>query len=283
MHREERQEEGMLRIDRIGVLIALLVLVTLTIWPLDDGRAVREMGNGAAAREQGAHGGPVSWGYAGPEGPANWSSLSPDYAACASGRMQSPIDIIDAFPAKGPALIFGYRPFPLTIVNNGHTVQVASAPDSSLTIGGEAYELLQLHFHAPSEHAVAGSRAPMEAHFVHRNTSGALAVVGVMIQVGRRNESLAAVLANMPGEAEPEAAVAGTTADALALLLPQDLAYFHYKGSLTTPPCTEGVHWFVMAKPVVASEEQVAAFQRIMGSNARPLRELNNRLLIASP
>ena len=271
------------RIDHIGVVVAVSVLVALSIWPLDDGRAVREMGNGGDAREQGAHGGPVSWSYAGPGGPANWSSLSPDYAVCASGRMQSPIDIIDAFPAKGPALIFDYRPFPLTIVNNGHTVQVTYTPGSTLTIAGKAYELLQLHFHAPSEHTVAGSRAPMEAHFVHRNASGALAVVGVMMQVGRHNESLAAVLGNMPAEAEPEAAVAGTTVDTLAMLLPQARAYFHYKGSLTTPPCTEGVHWFVMANVVAVSEEQVAAFRRIFGSNARPLQELNNRLLIASP
>ena len=151
--------------------------------------------------------------------------------------MQSPIVIVDAFPANGPVLEFDYEPSPLTISNDGRIVQVAYAPGSTLTIAGEVFELLQFHFHAPGEHTIAGKHAAMEAHFVHSNAAGELAVVGVMVQAGRYNQPLASVLASMPTGVGPETSITDAPVDASAILPSESSAYFHYKGSLTTPPC----------------------------------------------
>ena len=269
-------------VGRIAAIVAVAAVAALWTWLPDGGSASGETGTGGG-REQGANGGSVPWSYIGMRGPAFWGSLSPAYAPCAAGRMQSPIDVGDGFPARARAPVFDYRPSPLTIVNNGHTVQVDYATGSTLTVAGEVYELFQFHFHTPAEHEVAGARASMEVHFVHRSASGVLAVVGVMIEVGRHNEALAVVFDNMPAEPGPAVAVAGETVDASAMLPPQSRAFSHYRGSLTTPPCSEGVRWFVLATAVEASEAQVAAFRRISGPNARPLQGLNNRLLIASP
>lgn len=222
------------------------------------------------------------WGYTGDEGPDNWGSLEPDYATCAIGRMQSPIDITGAFPVRGPALKFDYKPCPLKILNTRHTIQVNYAPGSTLTVEGEIYELLQFHFHVPSEHVFDGSPAAMEAHFVHKNPAGVLAVVGVMMETGTQNHALAAVFENVPTEAGTEVDVAGVTVDASAVLPAETAGYFHYKGSLTTPPCSEGVRWFILPDAIEVSAEQVADFERTFGRNARPLQKRNDRLLIAS-
>jgi carbonic anhydrase len=270
--------------NRIAALIAIGAIMTISIWSFgcSNGTGDRSNGSGHGQKEDG-HAGSAAWSYSGSTGPENWGSLSPDYADCASGRMQSPVDIVDASPAKGPELILDYKPSPLRIVNNGHTVQVNYGPGSVLTVAGKPFGLLQFHFHAPSEHAIAGSRAPMEAHFVHGNADGSLAVVGVMMQAGRHNDPLALVFANIPDEAGPEVAIADATIDASAMLPSESGAYFHYKGSLTTPPCSQGVHWFVVANAIEVSTEQIGSFERISGPNARPLQGLNDRLLIASP
>ena len=155
---------------------------------------------------------------------------------------------------------------------------VADAIVKCQEIAGKVYELLQFHFHAPAEHAFAGMRAAMEVHFVHRSASGALAVAGLTMRVGGRNEALAAVFANMPAEAGPAVGIAGATVDASAVLPRRAGASFQYGGSLTTPPCSEGVRWIVLAEPIEASAEQVAAFRRIVGPNARPLQALRGRL-----
>ena len=269
--------------DRIAALIAMGAIMTISIWTLGCVNGTEDRSKGDSHdQEEGGHAGSATWSYTGSGGPDEWGSLSPDYAVCASGRMQSPIDLVDALPAKGPDLIFDYKSSPLRIVNNGHTVQVNYAPGSVLTVAGEPFELLQFHFHAPSEHAIAGSRAPMEVHFVHKNADESLAVVGVMMQAGGHNDPLASVFTNMPDEAGPEVAIADATIDASAMLPSEAGAYFHYKGSLTTPPCSQGVHWFVLANGIEVSAEQVGTFERISGPNARPLQGLNDRLLIAS-
>ncbi len=270
--------------NRIAALIALGAIMIISIGSLgcSHGTEDRHHGSGHGQEEEG-HAGPAAWSYTGPNGPENWGSLSPDNAACSDGRMQSPIDVVDAFPAKGPDLAFDYKPSPLKIVNNGHTVQANYAPGSVLTVAGRPFNLLQFHFHAPSEHAIAGSRTPMEVHFVHADAEGALAVVGVMMQAGSQNEPLASVFANMPEEAGPEVEVADTTIDASAMLPSEAGAYSHYKGSLTTPPCSEGVNWFVMAKAIEVSAEQIGKFEGIASPSARPLQGLNDRLLIGSP
>ena len=270
--------------NRIAALIAIGAIMTISIWSFgcSNGTGDRSDGSGHGQKEDG-HAGSAVWTYSGSTGPEYWGSLSPDYAVCTNGRMQSPIDIVDAFPAKGPDLIFNYKPSPLRIVNNGHTVQVNYGPGSVLTVAGKPFGLLQFHFHAPSEHAIAGSPAPMEVHFVHGDADGSLAVVGVMMQAGRRNQPLAPVFANMPDEAGPEVEIADTAIDASAMLPSGSGAYFHYKGSLTTPPCSQGVHWFVMANAIEVSTEQIGRFEGISAPNSRPLQGLNDRLLIASP
>lgn len=270
--------------NRVANLIAIGTIVTISFgsFGCSNGTGDKSDGSGHGQKEEG-HAGPAAWGYAGAKGPETWGSLSADYAACSDGRMQSPIDVVDAFPAKGPDLVFDYKPSPLKIVNNGHTVQANYGPGSVLTVAGKPFQLLQFHFHAPSEHAIAGSRTPMEVHFVHANAEGSLAVVGVMMQAGSQNDPLAPVFANMPDEAGPEVEVADTTIDASAMLPSEAGAYSHYKGSLTTPPCSEGVNWFVMAKAIEVSTEQIGKFEGIASPSARPLQGLNDRLLIGSP
>ena len=264
---------------RAQIIAAALAAGTVAILSIGPGSAAY----GEDRPKGGGHSGPARWSYSGPGGPGNWGSLSPRYRTCSSGRMQSPIDLADAFPAKGPALRFDYKATPLKVINTGHTVQVNGTPGSTLTVAGDVYDLLQFHFHAPSEHAIAGTRAPMEAHFVHRNAAGTLTVVGVTIREGGHNPALAPIIAATPPEAGSSAAAAGATIDPSALLPPGAGAYFHYSGSLTTPPCSEGVRWFVLAKPVLASRDQIAAFGRVFGPNARPLQGLHGRLLVASP
>lgn len=270
--------------NRIAAPIAIGAIMTISIWSFgcSNGTGGKSDGSGHAQKEEG-HKGSAAWSYAGPTGPENWGSLSAESAACSDGRMQSPIDIVDALPAKGPDLVFDYKPSPLKIVNNGHTVQVNYGSGSELTVAGRLFKLLQFHFHAPSEHAIAGSRTPMEVHFVHADADGSLAVVGVMMQAGSQNDPLASVFANMPEEAGPEVEVADTTIDASAILPSEAGAYSHYKGSLTTPPCSEGVNWFVMAKAIEVSAEQIGKFEGIASPSARPLQGLHDRLLIGTP
>ena len=270
--------------NRFAAPIAIGAILIISIWSFGCSNGTGDGSNGSGhGQKKDGHAGSAAWSYAGPTGPENWGSLSADNAACSDGRMQSPIDVVDAFPAEGPDLTFDYKPSPLKIVNNGHTVQANYGPGSVLTVAGKPFQLLQFHFHAPSEHAIAGSRTPMEVHFVHADAEGSLAVVGVMMQEGSQNDPLASVFANMPAEAGPEVEVAETTIDASAMLPSEAGTYSHYKGSLTTPPCSEGVNWFVMAKAIEVSAEQIGKFEGIASPSARPLQALNDRLLIGTP
>lgn len=187
----------MIKLDYFAVLIAVAAIVALSLWPLKShGEGEHEEhGDSGGQEEHGNAGGhAVHWTYAGAEGPEHWGDLSPNFAACKSGRMQSPIDIASA--ATGlvvgvPGHGFAYQDVPLSIVHNGHTVQLNYAPGSSMSIEGQQYDLLQFHFHAPSEHTVDGKAFPMEAHFVHKDSHGGLAVIGVMIEEGAANAALA--------------------------------------------------------------------------------------------
>lgn len=231
------------------------------------------LGVGLAAQASELH-----WTYEGEEGPAHWGSLSEDFAACGVGTMQSPIDISGTASGGAGELGFDYRDTVLDIVNNGHTVQVNIASDSTATLAGRSYKLLQFHFHSPSEHTVGGRHMDMEAHFVHRNDEGKLAVVGVFLEAGGANAALQPVWDNMP------AMKGKATADGVAInaanLLPASHGFTTYSGSLTTPPCSEGVTWFVMKTPVAVSPAQVDAFRAIMPANARPTQPLNGRMVL---
>ena len=216
----------------------------------------------------------IHWGYAGDQGPAFWGSLATEYALCADGLAQSPIDIRDASALDLIAIQFHYSETTNQIVNNGHTIQVDVAAGSHIVYNGITFELLQFHFHSPSEHTIRGEAAPMEVHFVHRDpNSGALAVVGVMLTQGEAgNEAYAAVFDAMPTEAgEPQAMSAPLELEAL---LPETRAYYTYQGSLTTPPCSEIVRWLLLDTPVELSAAQIAAFTAIYAGNARPVQPL---------
>lgn len=225
-----------------------------------------------------AHG--LHWGYEGHAGPENWGELSEDFKACKVGHMQSPVDLGGAEIKGSFSVRTAYKAGPLTILNNGHTVQVTFQPGSVLTSGIARYKLLQVHFHTPSEETIYGVPYPMVAHFVHVDHAGNLAVLGVLFEEGAFNAELDKLI-----KLAPRQQTAAQTFDTIsfdpAKLLPSNLAVYRYEGSLTTPPCTEGVRWHVATHPVSASAGQIAALHAIMGDNARPTQPLHGRLLVA--
>ena len=223
----------------------------------------------------------VSWGYSGDTGPVRWGDLSPVFATCRDGVSQSPIDLTGNTAPKLHDLAFQYVSSPLEIVNNGHTILVNYAPGSVLISDGKQYALQQFHFHRLSEHTVDGQPADMELHLVHRDAAGNLAVVGVFLTAGRHNEALQQVWANMPAEKSEKRLVEGVSVNA-SDLLPADQSYYSYTGSLTTPPCSEGVRWFVLNRPVEVSPEQLARFAALFPDIARPAQPLNDRTVFYS-
>lgn len=231
----------------------------------------------ATALSSTAVSGKVHWGYEGAGGPEHWGSLEPAFAACVAGSKQSPIDLKDAKVGGLSAVVFDYAPSPITASNNGHTVQVDYTPGSGIVLDGVRYELVQFHFHHGSEHTVDGVRFPLELHLVHRSGRGALAVVGVLFEEGDANEALGPLWSRLPAEASPAAVVPGKVN--AAALLPERRSTWRYAGSLTTPPCTEGVSWVVMTEPVNLSAAQIEAFAAIFPNNYRPVQPLNGRVL----
>lgn len=221
--------------------------------------------------------GDAHWSYEGSTGPENWGRLSRAYRPCAAGKSQSPINIVETTESQSlQELIVGYEPFsPTVVINNGHTVRVNVPTTGTLTFEGTPYRLLQYHFHNPSEHAINGELSDMELHLVHQSEAGDLLVVGVMLEAGEaENPVLARFWDAMPTE-EGEEEVS-TTVD-IANILPSDGMYYTYEGSLTTPPCSEGVRWIVMKTPVEISQEQSDAYAAFLGETNRPLQALNGR------
>jgi carbonic anhydrase len=231
----------------------------------------------AMAQEHSAH----EWGYSGGEGPSHWGELRPEFAVCKSGHRQSPVNIAGAQSAALPAIQFEYKPSGLHIINNGHTVQIDYAPGSFIRIGDKRYELKQFHFHHPSEETIKGKRFPMELHLVHSDADGNLAVVSVLLKEGSANPLVETLWSVVPKKAGPE-----KTDDTLQInvadLLPANRGYFTFSGSLTTPPCTEGVSWFVLKTPVTISSNQVATFAKIYPFDERPTQPLNGRTVLES-
>jgi carbonic anhydrase len=221
-----------------------------------------------------------SWSYEGPKGPESWGDLDPTFASCKSGAKQTPIDLPASAPAVDPSAIlsFAYAPVPLRVLNNGHTVQVGNDGTSAVSFGGVRYALKQFHFHSPSEHTLGGRSFDMEMHLVHASDDGKLLVVGLFLSKGSASSLLAPVWDAMPSsEAEPEKVVAGTSID-LVPALPKGARYVHYDGSLTTPPCTEGVSWFVALDAGEVSDDQISRFRAATGgSTNRPVQPTNGR------
>lgn len=237
----------------------------------------------ATKEEPSAHSKDVHWGYEGDEGPSAWGELSPDYVLCAEGTRQSPIDIDTASATTTifTGIEFNYQPTNLDIVNNGHTIQVNYGAGSTIEVDGAIYNLLQFHFHAPSEHTINGEHYELEMHLVHQRSDGALGVVGIMIESGGLNEQFAAIWENLPKESHTESHVENTTINA-EQLLPTLRHYYRYDGSLTTPPCSEGVAWFVLQSPIELSASQISAFTSVINNNNRPVQPLNTRGMSAS-
>jgi carbonic anhydrase len=221
----------------------------------------------------------VHWSYGGPGGPEQWGKLKPEYEACAKGQRQSPIDIKDGARLELQPIVFDYKPAPLRIVDNGHTVQVNYAEGSTITVAGERYELKQFHFHKPAEERIDGRSFDMVAHLVHRSLDGRLAVVAVLFEAREQSHPiLRALWPYLPLEAGRESAPKDVVVDANALL-PEVRTYFTYIGSLTTPPCSEGVLWLVLKTPMEVAPEQVAVFGKLYSMNARPLQPAHGRLI----
>jgi carbonic anhydrase len=259
---------GLVRLAGLGAGGAALSVAGLS---LRDGALARS--NEAADETHEVH-----WSYEGEGGPEHWGELSPDNALCSRGVEQSPIDVAQPTDADLVNLDFAYQTVsPLHIVNNGHTAQVNVPAGLTLTLDGTSYSLKQFHFHAPSEHTVDGQALAMELHLVHAAEDGTLAVVGLLLAEGEAHEVLKPVFEAFPAMAGPEQEVAGSVE--LAALLPAVRTTYRYEGSLTTPPCSEGVHWLLLTEPAQVSAAQVAAFHKVFGDNARPVQPLNERTI----
>lgn len=228
------------------------------------------------------------WGYEAEGGPPSWGTLSAKWAVCGDGKAQSPVDIDKTRKADLPALKAEFRPAELKIVhhehmadvvNTGHSIQVNYTEGDKLKLGNEEFELLQYHFHSPSEHTVAGKHFPMEMHMVHKSADGKLAVVGVFIEEGQVNAAFEPVWANLPQSKSTEYHLEHVKVD-VNKLLPASTSSYRYTGSLTTPPCSEDVKWTIMTTPIQLSKKQIDDFRSIMKGNNRPTQKLNGRVIV---
>lgn len=222
----------------------------------------------------------ADWSYEGSAGPEHWGNLADGYEACAIGVEQSPINLVtgDASPAQGPVLELEWSPFVPQMLDNGHTLELqANGLGGGVDYDGVRYELLQMHLHHHSEHAIDGEHAPLEVHFVHIAEGPKLLVVGVMLKPGEANETLGQLFSLWPDTVGD--VVVGDTEVDLTTLLPSSSASFRYQGSLTTPPCSQIVSWVVMSEPMTVSVEQIATFTDRYPHNARPLQPFHDRQL----
>jgi carbonic anhydrase len=214
------------------------------------------------------------WAYEGKNGPPTWGTLDPAWSACLTGKAQSPIDIEPRAGSASP-IVFHYQPSAAAVIDNGHSLQVNLAPGNTIEVDGKTYRLLQFHFHAPSEHTIAGEHYPLEAHLVHQDGDGKLVVIGVLYDIGAESRPLARLWSKWPRKVGVE--------DKLAKpfdpgeLLPETRTVFRYTGSLTTPPCMEGVMWNVMRRVPSDSKAALDGFARHYTANARGVQPLNGR------
>lgn len=228
-----------------------------------------------AGEEQG-HG--KHWGYTGETGPERWSTMKPEFSSCA-GKNQSPINVTGTIEADMAPVAFHYKAGGHEVVNNGHAIQVNVEAGSTIAVDGIQFDLKQFHFHSPSENRINGKSFPLEAHLVHADKDGNLAVVAVVFDEGKANPVVGTAWSQMPKEEGGKNALPSKLS--ASGLLPGSRDYYRYNGSLTTPPCTEGVRWIVMKKPMTVSKEQLLAFTSTLGfANNRPLQPANARPIL---
>ena len=263
--------------SRISALVAAGALV-LALTACGDDDAADSAGSIDTTQAAGTTAAPAKelphWTYEGEEGPENWGELAPEYVLCADGSAQTPIDITNTIDADLTDPLFSYDVNSATVINNGHTIQANAAEGNTLTVDGVDSPLKQIHFHAPSEHTIDGESAAAEVHFVHKTDDGVISVVGVMIV-----EDAAANTAWQPYVDAMGTVEGAETAIELdwAAMLPAVHTTYRYSGSLTTPPCTEGVNWFLMTESVSLSADQIAAITAAYEGNNRPLQPTNDR------
>jgi len=221
-----------------------------------------------------------AWSYEGTTDPSHWGELAPDFFQCGTGKRQSPLDIDGATPAHLPALTFRYRPTRAKVANTGHTIEVRPTSDETLVTSAGSYRLAQFHFHTPSETRFHGKAYPLSAHFVHQDNQGrVVAVVAVMFRMGKPNPQLATLFRTLPRPGAQPVPIPGRLN--IAGLLPTSQNYYTFPGSLTTPPCTEDVQWYVMKQPLTVSPQQLAAFRTRYPMNARPVQPLDGREVLS--
>jgi carbonic anhydrase len=216
------------------------------------------------------------WGYSGEFNPENWHKADPSYALCNNGKNQTPINIEPQYQTKLPPIKLTYTHKGQSLINNGHSIQVEFPANNTMTVGQQTFTLLQAHFHAPGENQLKGKSYPMEGHFVHKDGKGNLAVLAVFFFVFAENSNIASLWKSMPQKAGENAQLSGGGFDGRSIL-PAKLEYIYFNGSLTTPPCGEGVRWYVLKKAQTVSKQQVAKFTSIVGVNNRPLQPVNAR------
>jgi len=252
---------------RLLPTLALLVALLLGCTSPDSGSSSDSTADTAATEATG----PAypAWSYEGETGPAQWADLSADYAACAGDR-QSPIDLANATaPTPSPSLQTSYSTAPGDVFDTGHAVQV-NTTGGTLTYDDTTYELAQFHVHAPSEHTVDESSSAAEIHLVHQ-TGDSLAVLGVFVEEGSAANT--ALDGWIQGDSTTISMDAGT-------LLPESRSFYTYRGSLTTPPCSEIVRWVVMDTPIEASAAQLETLRAQHDGNDRPVQPLGDRPLL---
>jgi len=219
------------------------------------------------------------WTYEGKSGPENWGDISSEYITCKKGKFQSPVDIKNVIDAKLPHLDLVFKSANERLVNNGHTIEIKANSEEEFPLDGETFRLVQYHFHTPSENKIDGKSYPLEAHFVHVDNHGDIAVVAVMFETGKENTALNPILNAIPDEVNKEVDISGRYD--LEPLFPKEHSYYRFSGSLTTPPCTEGLRWLVMTDTVALSESQLKKFQiALKHSNNRPVQPLNGRMIV---
>lgn len=215
------------------------------------------------------------WSYQGKTAPAHWSKLDAANSACRLSKEQSPINIVESTVKRAvlPPLDFKYVESGAEVVNNGHTIQINLPAGSLLKAGGDEASLLQFHFHTPSEEKINNVSYPMVAHFVHKLPDGTLSVVAVLFKKGKENKALVPIFSALPLEGK------SNTLNSFdpAAIIPEQHTYYKFTGSLTTPPCSDGVRWQVLKQPAEMSANQIASFRKFYQMNARPVQPLNGR------
>jgi len=221
------------------------------------------------------------WDYGSVYGPSHWGDLKPEFAPCKNGHRQSPIDIRNPQKADLPPIRFEYKPSPLHIIDNGHTIMISYGPGSFISVGEKKYTLKQFHFHRPSEEKINRENFDMSAHLVHEDENGKLAVVAILLREGKDNPLVRELWSDLPKEKEKEEFLDKIQID-VSRILPSDHGYYTFSGSLTTPPCSEDVTWFVLKHPASISAAEIKQFSQLYRNDARPTQPLYDRVVLES-